>query len=135
MNVIRLLHGAGPLLLEKNMSQVAQKKASTLSKRQTVNNETENTYGISTCKLVGPPGKTAAKQCVSRWYETVKDFDWPNPRVTAKSAQFARLVWKPTTHVGIGVAGTNVVVYFDPASNEMESAKDNISPVIGTELY
>ncbi|XP_031552264.1 mucin-5AC-like [Actinia tenebrosa] len=133
MNVIRLLHGAGPLLLEKNMSQAAQKEADKLFKRQTVNNETETTYGISTCNLAGSaPGKNEAKQCVSSWYQTVKDFDWPTPKVTAKSALFARLVWKPTTHVGIGVSSTNVVVYFDPPSNEMESAKDNISPV--TEL-
>jgi hypothetical protein len=132
INTMRLLHGAGPLLLERNMSQAAQKAAVTISKRVSVPDVSE-TYGINTCHINGStPGEKAAKQCISTWYKTVKDLDWPSPRVTTKSAQFARLVWKATTHVGIGVSGSNVVVYFDPPSNEVESAKDNISPVTGT---
>jgi len=72
----------------------------------------------------------------SRWYETVKNFDWSSSVINPENAEFAQLLWKATTHIGISNSvqqgkESYIVVLFDPRYDSTYAAKENVSPVKG----
>jgi len=66
INNLRLLHGTGPVILEKNMSMVAEKVAKKLT--ATNSTEVEHDYGVNICSYTdsGQLPTAAAQDCVTR---------------------------------------------------------------------
>ncbi len=62
----------------------------------------ENIGGITTSSKVA-----ALKEAIHLWYNEIKNYNFDNPRFSVleiKAGHFTQLVWKSTTHIGLGVA-------------------------------
>lgn len=57
------------------------------------------------------------RKAVDNWYEAISKFNWNNP----EASTFSQLIWKSTTHIGIGVANKGsksvVVTNYWPKGN------------------
>ena len=105
-----------------------------------------STYGALVCSHLG---NDVAKACAVKWYGTIKDYDWAEPKLLVKASPFTQLVWKKSSHVGIGIAeGTSnikrqnlgsgkyfVVVYFEPRQSDLQDIKENVFPATGERKY
>lgn len=78
----------------------------------------------------------AVREVVKRWYDKIEYFNFNDPesnRGRPKSGQFSSIVWKSTTHMGIGVARNNfdnkwvIVVFYDPAATRTRYT-ENVPP-------
>ncbi len=80
----------------------------------------------------------AVREVIKRWYDKIEYFNFGDPdsnRGRPKSAQFSSIIWKTTTHMGIGVARNNhdnkwvIVVFYDPAATRTRY-KENVPPLM-----
>ena len=124
LDVLRSKHRATAFIFDKTITTQAQTWATHLSQT--------NTFSHSGCKygeniaMVGSsaPIIDATKQVVESidlWYKEISNYDYNKPGFSSNTGHFTSLVWKKSSHVGIGVAvkGTTcyVVMNFDPPGN------------------
>lgn len=61
------------------------------------------------------------QEVVDNWYSEERNYDYNNPGFRSNTGHFTQLVWKSTTHVGVGRAvngsTTFVVANYTPAGN------------------
>ncbi|XP_057305022.1 ectin-like [Hydractinia symbiolongicarpus] len=119
-NVLRNLHnGTKPVTWSSTLATHAQEWANHLALVGNLQhakniNEGENLYWTS--------GTGTCADATLSWYDEYKDYDYS----TTKSAggaigHFTQVVWKPTTHIGVGIAksssGTYIVARYSPQGN------------------
>jgi len=76
-------------------------------------------------------GKVATKS----WYSEIKNIDFEKMTGTGPTLHFTQVVWKGTTHIGIGCASNEkrsvIVAQYSPMGNMdgVESYRKNVKPL------
>lgn len=134
-NEYRREHGVPPLVLNKEITKVAQKWAEELAKKDSMSYSSNQNYGESVyCGWSADPStKIKARDCVDKWYSEINDFSFGREPEELKCGHFTQLVWKTTKELGIGSAkgksGKLYVVanYYPPGNYSGQFAK-NVTP-------
>lgn len=135
INYYRRLHGAGPLMESSGMSLGAKNWANNLLKLGTAKDDTSSKYGQTHC-LLRVAQATVAPECVLSWYRQIQDYDWANRKLLPNNKRFVQLVWKNTTHIGIGVARGPlgkffIVAFYDPVGKDEAKLSENVQSYTG----
>ena len=138
INVLRRLHGAGPLIENSGMSLGAQNWANTLMKTGKATDDPSSKYGQTNC-VIRVKQEVAARECVLSWYRQDQDYDWAMPKIKPNNKRFVQLVWKNSTHVGVGVARGPlgkmfIVAFYDPNGNTAATLTQNVNSYTGTRI-
>mmetsp|Transcript_35925 Transcript_35925/g.65960 ORF Transcript_35925/g.65960 Transcript_35925/m.65960 type:complete len:428 (-) Transcript_35925:41-1324(-) len=72
-----------------------------------------------------------AERCVKRWYQQLRNYDFSEPRVRHKTADFVQMVWFSTTSVGMAISpdGRFCVANYFPPANPHANLRRNVLPV------
>lgn len=89
----------------------------------------ENLYWVSTNS---DTGYITGDMPVHAWYNEEKDYQYTNARFSECTANFTQVIWKESTHMGVGAvkgeSGTlYVVANYDPPGNYMEAFPQNVN--------
>ncbi|XP_023323601.1 Golgi-associated plant pathogenesis-related protein 1 [Eurytemora carolleeae] len=130
-NKYRKLHGVPPLKLTETMMLRAHFSVGEVSNLR----PSGTFYGENVYKGEGP---LSAKQVVESWYNGIqyyKNFFGGEPKEVSKDekkkiGQFAQIIWKKTTELGVGVTQKNgqwfVVTAYNPRGLSYGSYKENV---------
>ncbi|CAL8116343.1 unnamed protein product [Orchesella dallaii] len=101
------------------------------------NNKLEHSnskYGENLAGTGGGNQEEAVRNAVRMWYNEVSKYDYNNPGFSTETGHFTQVVWKSTTHVGIGVAWNPkrnwwvVVANYSPSGNFGGQYRQNVFP-------
>lgn len=71
---------------------------------------------------------------VDEWYKEINKYKWTDSRSTIMDTEhFTQIVWKSTTHLGVGIAinenqNVYVVACYSPPGNLLNMYSDNVLP-------
>lgn len=109
-NRYRMIHGAPPLKLDLQLSREAEEFAKQLAKLGRARHDMKaklrkQSEGENVARGCSEWGGLTASGAVHRWYAQVCNYDWSKRRTIQENAKnFMRVVWKGTSHLGIGRA-------------------------------
>lgn len=114
-NFLRSLHGSPPLILNKELNDIAQNYATKLAKINTMKHSNEEDR-----YLKGKKGEWVGENLYSQmssgelryvcgdmsksWYSEIKDYNFQTGKSTGVTGHFTQLVWVDSKEVGFGVA-------------------------------
>ena len=113
-NRLRSLHGSPPLILNKDLNEMAQNYAKILAQKKTLEHSKtrnlkgkegewvgENLYYYSAYPVLEYKCGTMSKS----WYDEIKDYDFNTGKSKNGRAvgHFTQLIWKNTKEVGFGI--------------------------------
>jgi len=91
-------------------------------------------YGENLAGTGGANQEEAVRNAVRMWYNEEPKYDYNNPGFSKGTGHFTAVVWKSTTHVGIGVARNTkknwwvVVANYNPPGNFGGQYRENVFP-------
>ncbi|ODM91212.1 Protein PRY1 [Orchesella cincta] len=91
-------------------------------------------YGENLAGTGGGNQEEAVRNAVRMWYNEEPKYDYNNTGFSMETGHFTAVVWKSTTHVGIGVAWNPksrwwvVVANYDPPGNFGGQYRENVFP-------
>ncbi|CAL8116591.1 unnamed protein product [Orchesella dallaii] len=138
-NKYRLLHGVNPLKSSEKLENVAQNFADYLAHSDKLHHSSDLEYGENLAGISIPNKSKALKEAIKAWYNEINNYDFENPRYSVKGLKvghFTALVWKTTTHVGVGIAWNPkrrwwiVVANYSPPGNLKGTYAENVFPPI-----
>ncbi|TMW54435.1 hypothetical protein DOY81_000427 [Sarcophaga bullata] len=119
-NEYRAKHSCGPLVLNKQLNNLASEWAKHLANTNTLQHRKNNKYGENLYMSTGI-GKKTHVLAVQSWYEEVQNYNFNRPGFSPNTGHFSQVVWKTTKELGVGVATkgdrTWVVCNYDPPGN------------------
>jgi len=135
-NQYRALHGVAPLQISIKLNQLAQEWADTVAKSDKLAHRPNNTCGENCfAKWKSTPGFTVpGAEVVESWYSEIKDHVFGKEPKSMGTGHFTQLVWKDSTHIGIGLARAKksgklyVVCNYEPRGNCMGQFAINVPP-------
>uniref|UniRef100_A0AAF5HXA9 SCP domain-containing protein n=1 Tax=Strongyloides stercoralis TaxID=6248 RepID=A0AAF5HXA9_STRER len=114
LNHYRTDHGVLPLVENPSLSEIAQEYASDLNKIRNKYSEKGNKFEV----VVGSADYFTAPLLIKKWYEESYYYNYLLGRINRKCQNFARIIWKGTRQIGIGIAKNsckvNVVLLLYP---------------------
>ncbi|KAJ7988144.1 hypothetical protein DPEC_G00320570 [Dallia pectoralis] len=122
VNKYRSQHGAKSLQLSPALTREAQEWAKHLISTDKLmtcgKGHGENILGCSGFNETAPTGSYVADS----WYKGIEQYDFSSPGFKKGAGNFTQMVWKSSTHVGVGLATNGLgrfitVAFFDPAGN------------------
>nr|VFU02981.1 mRNA [Oulactis sp. MM-2018] len=136
-NLNRSSHQATDLQWDATLASASADWALTLAQQNSMQHSSgpygENLYYSSTSNI----GTVAScKDAVEAWYSEIAYYDYNNPGFASNTGHFTQVVWKATTHVGVGIAAvtsggftsTYVVARYTPAGNLQGAFAANVLP-------
>ena len=147
-NYFRQYHQVGPLVLTKKLNDFAQNWAEKMAKKNEMKGcsfeEMEKVLG----GVIGENlfhTKTGGKKAldmsgpkvVDYWYEGIENYNFEKidiDKLGPGSTNFTQLVWKASTELGVGIAGSSnnniyVVANYQPKGNWIRNFPENVFPV------
>jgi uncharacterized protein YkwD len=132
-NVYRSLHGSPPLQWDPRLATSAQQWAEILLKQGVLFHGNLDVPGLgrySQNVAFAGGAKWPITKATSRWYSEIVDYDFRSATPVPGTGHFSCMVWRSTTHVGVGVArgsrGTYVVASYFPAGNVLGRYQENV---------
>ncbi len=119
------MHGVPPLHGDRQLHDDAQEHADYLAKNNRFELSPGSKYGENLSTSYENDKLDAVREVIKRWYDKLEYYNFRNPKANRerpKSEQFSSIIWKSTTHMGIGVAKNKiddkwvVVVFYDPGA-------------------
>ncbi|CAD7077045.1 unnamed protein product [Hermetia illucens] len=101
-NRIRAIHGAPPLVLDRNLSDFAEEWAKVLLQKNTMEHREGHNYGENIYMASGKDVDGTIP--VQAWYKEIKDYNFKKALFSPNTGHFTQLVWKNTTKLGVGRA-------------------------------
>lgn len=118
-NVYRAKHDSPPLKWSVEAAKKAQSWAEKLADTGTLQHGNHDNMGQNLAYKGGAEYK--GQEVVDNWYSEESNYNYDNPGFHGKTGHFTQLVWRATTHIGVGrvVSGakTYVVANYSPAGN------------------
>lgn len=125
-NNYRRTHHAPPLVLNKDLCQMAEKYSKHLS-----DNVGELVHSVGLRYKIGPVGENlyyckvkrpTGTYVTSTWYNEIKDYDYNKNCKDEATGHFSQVVWKGTTDLGVGCTRNEkdqlfVVAHYYPCGN------------------
>ncbi|XP_051859281.1 Golgi-associated plant pathogenesis-related protein 1 isoform X1 [Drosophila albomicans] len=129
-NEYRARHGAAPLVLNSQLSQLATQWAKYLMSNNRMEHRQNNNYGENIYWASG--GNLGGADAVRSWYNEIKQYNWRSPSFQSNTGHFTQVVWKGSQKLGVGFAKRGdtifVVCNYDPPGNYMNQFQSNVSP-------
>ena len=136
-NQLRAKHHAGPLTLNDDLNNIAQKYAQYLADNELFehsNNDFKGDYmgeNLFTCYGMKLTGKLMTQE----WYNEIKDYDFATGKSVNGNAigHFTQVVWIGSKQLGVGVAKSKNGNYYGvanyyPAGNWVGKYQENVLP-------
>uniref|UniRef100_A0A0K0G045 CAP domain-containing protein (inferred by orthology to a zebrafish protein) n=1 Tax=Strongyloides venezuelensis TaxID=75913 RepID=A0A0K0G045_STRVS len=128
LNIYRKIHEVKPLYKDLGLYNKAQKHALRLAGLKSI---TRDRYDKKNGLVMGIAYYPAASIMMKKWYDEGYRYDYSLNYPRPGSQSFTQLIWKSTTHVGIGVANRGyhiwIVLKFYPKGNVNGKYKYNIN--------
>lgn len=71
---------------------------------------------------------------MEKWYQQILLYDFKSSQGDAKTSNFTQVIWKSTTHLGVGIAKdgktTVIVCHYKPPGNVKDKYKDNVPALL-----
>ena len=148
-NFYRQFHQVGPLVLTKKLNDFAQNCAENMSKKNKMEGysfeEMEKLLGdvVGETKYhTSTEGKKAltmsGPKVVDFWYEAIRYYNFEQADniddIDGRASNFSQIVWKGSTELGVGIAGSShnnifVVANYLPKGNWIRDFPSNVFPV------
>ncbi|XP_019893434.2 uncharacterized protein LOC101890158 [Musca domestica] len=132
-NKRRALHGCEPLVLNRNLCNLANDWAIHLTKTRSMYHRPANDYGENIYQLINRD--PTAEDAVKAWYDEIKKYKYSRPGFSPATGHFTQVVWLDTTEVGVGKAKvdnmTFIVCNYNPPGNVMGQYKTQVPPLGG----
>ncbi|KRG01840.1 Golgi-associated plant pathogenesis-related protein 1 [Drosophila mojavensis] len=127
INAYRYLHDSPPLILDKNISKLAQEEAFRLCQRKdarVIPFEETHLFSNLTCHALKP------LKCISEWYNEGANYNYNRH----SPSHFTLMIWKSSKYIGIGYCSDlqdiiHVVVKIYPPGNGIGQFRENIKPL------
>lgn len=124
-----------PLVINKDITKVAQKWADELAKKDSLAYSLNQTYGESVyCGWSADPNtKIKARDCITKWYSEINDYSFGKEPEVLTCGHFTQIVWKSTREIGVGSAKSKsgklyIVVNYHPPGNYSDHFSKNVTP-------
>ncbi|CAL8116323.1 unnamed protein product [Orchesella dallaii] len=114
--------------------RTAQQYAEYLANNDKFEHSGNSKYGENLAGTGGGNREEAVRNAVRAWYNEESKYDYNNPGFTMETGHFTAVVWKSTTHVGIGAAWNPksrwwvVVANYKPPGNFGGQFRENVFP-------
>uniref|UniRef100_A0A0N5BV81 SCP domain-containing protein n=1 Tax=Strongyloides papillosus TaxID=174720 RepID=A0A0N5BV81_STREA len=135
INAYRTAHKAYPLIESLQISEEAQKRAEEIASQKKIMSIEIGNYD----EIIGFSDLIYAPLMVKKWYDEVLFYNFKFPFFTNKVSNFVKMVWKSTTHVGIGIAKCKckifVVLKFSPKIKNTHNFISNIKSRRANSLF
>uniref|UniRef100_A0A0N5BK20 SCP domain-containing protein n=1 Tax=Strongyloides papillosus TaxID=174720 RepID=A0A0N5BK20_STREA len=135
INAYRSAHKAYPLIESFKISKKAQKHAEEIASHKTIIFSESVDYD----EIIGSSDLIYAPLMVKKWYDEELDYSSVFPFFKKKVSNFVKMVWKGTTHVGIGIAKCKckifVVLKFSPKIKNTHNFISNIKSRRANSLF
>lgn len=118
------------------LDALAQTYAEYLAKNNLFDHSTDNDFGENLMLTSTDNEMEAVKDAVESWYKEIKDYDYKKPGYKEATSHFTTMLWKTTTHMGLGVAYNEkeeqyvVVANYKPGGNVDGEYQDNVFPEV-----
>ena len=131
LNNYRAKHNSPPLVWGTELAARAQEWADHLAARDVLDYDTRYRMGQTIMFYQG--GTLMPQFTADTWYDQIHQYDFNNPKFSSKTSSFVQIVWKATTHVGVGRAVTDdfktyVVVNYIPVVYFRDQYEENVQP-------
>ena len=106
INNYRNIHQAPPIIWDPTIAVFSQNWANYLLKNHLFHHSGSSLYGENLAYLRGYGSDlvTLVKLSIDMWYNEYKLYDFSKPEFSEETGHFTALVWKSTTHFGLGFA-------------------------------
>jgi len=137
-NKYRKMHGVPDVQGDPQMHTEAQRYAEYLAKSNLFEPSRIGKYGENLATSFRRNKSDAVRDAIKRWYDKNKFYDYERPGYNVdgrNSGSFSAIVWKATTHMGIGVAWNEVegqwiiTAFYDPPAMRSKF-RDNVLPPV-----
>jgi len=140
-NILRRRHQAPDIRgNNEEIHNAAQSHADYLASTDRFEQSANTYYGENLAGTQGRNQEEAVRNAVRLWYRGESKYDYNHPGYSSGTGAFTQLVWKSTTHVGIGVAWNPrknwwvVVANYNPAGNYHGQFRENVLPPFQKEV-
>ncbi|ODM90007.1 Golgi-associated plant pathogenesis-related protein 1, partial [Orchesella cincta] len=142
-NKYRKMHGVPDVQGDPQMHAEAQRYADYLAQSNLFEPSRTGKYGENLATSFRRNKADAIKDVVKRWYDKNKFYDYERPGYNIdgrNSGSFTAIVWKATTHIGLGIAWNEVeeqwivVAFYDPPAMRSKF-RENVLPPFMRHLY
>ena len=123
-NKYRADHGVPPLEYDPVCQKAAQAWADNMVKKKKMYHASKKENpnmgeNLAMYSSSDPNDKTLSQtpHATEGWYDEIKDYDFNNQGFSMECGHFTQVVWKESTKVGFGIAGTYVVARYLPHGN------------------
>jgi glioma pathogenesis-related protein 2 len=128
-NHYRRLHGTAPLRWSDELAAYAQDYAN----RGNFAHDTQLLHSLQQGENLATDYTDGAAGATDRMYNEVHEYDYNNPGFSTATGHFTQIVWRDTTHLGIGRGRTRdgatlYVFRFSPAGNVQGQFRRNVLP-------
>ncbi|CAF1674552.1 unnamed protein product, partial [Adineta ricciae] len=139
-NEYRRKHCVPALQLDPELNDIAQQYAEKLAATDSFDHSGATFHGEHMGENIyyywssGSVLGTTGDKAVTDWYNEISDYNWNNPSFSSGTGHFTQVVWKATTHLGIGraVSASNklyVVGNYFPGGNFNNAYEENVPPL------
>ncbi|XP_073825789.1 uncharacterized protein [Musca autumnalis] len=132
-NKRRALHGCEPMVLNRNLCNLANDWAIHLTKTRSMYHRPGNDYGENIYQLINRD--PTAEDAVKAWYDEINKYKYSKPGFSTGTGHFTQVVWVDTKEMGVGRAKvdnmTFIVCNYNPPGNVMGQYKTQVPPVGG----
>ena len=135
-NELREKHHVPPLVLSRELCEIATKYAQKICKASTFQHSHDNYKGRAMGEnLYWASGMSnlTGKDPVQSWYDEIKDYNFDTNKAKNPGAvigHFTQVVWKGSEQLGIGFATKGKEIYvvanYYPAGNYIGQYKENV---------
>lgn len=101
-NILRKLHNVQPMKWNLKLANQSKEWAKHLAKQDRIEHSSMEGYGENIYYYRG--GKTHVYDAVLKWYSTIKNYNFDNPKFTYTAGTFSQLIWDASTELGTGIA-------------------------------
>ncbi|CAL8116585.1 unnamed protein product [Orchesella dallaii] len=137
-NKYRKIHRVPDVHGDPQMHAEAQRYADYLAQNNLFEPSRIGKYGENLATSFRRNKADAVKDAIKRWYDKNKFYDYERPGYNVdgrNSGSFSAIVWKATTHIGIGVAWNEVenqwviLAFYDPPAMRSKFRENVLPPV------
>ncbi|ODM89020.1 Golgi-associated plant pathogenesis-related protein 1 [Orchesella cincta] len=132
-NKYRRRHGVPDLKGDdEKIHSVAQRYAEYLASNDRFQHSSGTGYGENLAGAQGNDEVAAIRSAVKMWYDEISSYNYGYPGFSMATGHFTAVIWKSTTHLGIGVAYNSrkrwwvVVGNYNPPGNMQGSFPQNV---------
>jgi hypothetical protein len=142
VNAYRAKNRAPPLIWDTTIAEFSQQWSYYLVSNDEFKHSGNNMYGENLAYFQGYGRDTMGliKKAIDLWYDEIKLYDFKNPGFSHATGHFTCLVWKSSTHFGMGFSintatnAVDVTMNTSPPGNYSGRYEENVLPLMPTPM-